>query len=106
MNFTINRMPIDLPAGTPLNVGGADGTTVRVLRGRVWVTQAGSVDDLFLDAGSGHTFRNDGQVLISAEGAPTATIVFDAPLSVTARETLATMVRRLLSRRVFVPTGA
>jgi ferric-dicitrate binding protein FerR (iron transport regulator) len=99
MRFTINKMPINLSAETPINLEEPDGTTLRVLRGRVWVTQEGSVDDVFLDAGSGYTFRADGKVIISVEGAvgAAATILFDAPLAVAGRATLAATIKRLLT---------
>ena len=100
MKFTMKNMPIGLAAKrTPLEITDAGGTTLRVLRGRVWITQEGSVDDVFLDAGSGHTFRADGKVLISAEGSQTdgATIVFDAPLSVAERTTFVAALKRLIA---------
>lgn len=97
MKFTMKKMPINLSAQTPLNVEEAAGCTLRVVAGRVWITQEGSIDDIFLDAGSGHTFRSDGKVVISAEGArnAVATVVFDAPVSVAARSTLASTFRHL-----------
>ncbi len=100
MKFTMKDMPIGLPARMPLEVTEAAGATLRVLRGRVWITQEGSVDDVFLDAGAaGHTFSADGKVVISAEGPRTefATIVFDAALSVAGRTTFATSLKRLLA---------
>ena len=98
MKFNITKMPIGLTASAPLNIDEAADTTVRVLRGRVWITQEGSVDDVFLDAGSGHTFRTDGKVVMSAEGAQ-ATIVFDAPLLVAGRIGLRASLLRLLTWR-------
>jgi hypothetical protein len=97
MKFNMNRMPIGLSTSTPLNIEEAQGATLRVMRGRVWVTQEGSVDDVFIDAGGGHTFRADGRVVISAEGSGDATIVFDAPLAISERASLRTMVRRLVT---------
>ena len=101
MKFNINRMPIGLFPGTPLNIEHAEGATLRVVRGRVWVTQEGSVDDVFIDAGAGHTFRADGRVVISAErsgaGSSEAAIVFDAPLAISERTSLTTIVKRLMT---------
>lgn len=100
MRFELRRMPIGLDRGTALNIDDAVGATLRVVRGRVWVTQEGSLDDVFLDAGSGHTFRRAGRIVISAENASAATVVFDAPLAVVAHESLGRMARRLLSWRL------
>ena len=101
MKFTMKKMPINLSGQTPLNVDEAAGCTVRVVAGRVWITQEGSVDDVFLDAGAGHTFRTDGKVVISAEGArnASATVVFDAPVAVTGRDSLVTSVKRWMTLR-------
>lgn len=100
MKFTMKNLPIGLPSRTPLEVTEAGGTTVSVREGRVWITQEGSVDDVFLDAGSSHTFKEDGKVLISAEGGMTesATIVFDSALSVAARASFRNALKRLVAR--------
>ncbi len=99
MKFTMNRMPIGLAGDAPLRIDEAEGSTVRVLRGRVWVTQEGSIDDVFLAAGAGHTFRGDGRVVVTAEGDAGATLVFDAPLTISEPATLGSMVRRLMTWR-------
>jgi hypothetical protein len=97
MKFTSTaRLPLNLSPATGLNVEEPDGATLRVLRGRVWLTQEGSQADVFLDAGSGYTFREGGRVVISAEGAP-ATIAFDAPLSVSARAPFGSTLKRFLT---------
>ena len=99
MKFTLKRMPIELPADEPLRIDEVEGTTVRVMRGRVWITQEGSPDDVFVDAGSGHTFRIDGRALISAErsNGRSATILFDAPLAVANPATFGSSVKRMLT---------
>jgi hypothetical protein len=43
--------------------------TLRVMRGRVWVTRPGDPDDHFLDAGAALRLAAGGGVLIGAEGA-------------------------------------
>jgi hypothetical protein len=101
MKFTMKKMTIDLARGATLNVEDPASTTIRVLRGRIWITQEGSVDDVFVDAGGGHTFRGDGRALISADG-PTgqaATLVFDAPLAIHAPASFTSTLRRLVTWR-------
>ncbi len=83
MRFLLDRFPIQLCTKASLNLTDAGGTTVRVLRGRVWITQEGLPDDLFLDAGQRYTFERDGRAILSAEGArQAATIAFESPLRV------------------------
>jgi hypothetical protein len=99
MRFELQGMSIGLTPNAALNIDDASGVTLRVVRGRVWVTQEGCVDDVFLDAGAGHTFRRPGRVVVSAERAldGAATVLFDAPLAVVAREPIGRYLKRLLT---------
>ena len=54
------------PNGT-LRMAGARGTTVRVLDGRVWITEAGRAADAFLARGARYSVAGDGVVVIGAE---------------------------------------
>ena len=87
MRFTINHLPINLAPGVPLAITDSKGTSMRVLRGRVWVTQENLPDDIFLDEGAVHTLSAAGRTVITAEGpaCAAASVVFDAPLSVRSR---------------------
>ena len=87
MHFTIDHMPISLAPGVPLAIAGAKGTSLRVLRGRIWITQEDVPDDVFLDEGAVHLLNAGGRTVISAEGPACAStsVVFDAPLSVRSR---------------------
>ena len=106
MQFTVEQMPIRLTSKAPLNIVGGHGSSVRVLRGRIWITQEGSIDDVFLNAGQSHTLEADGKVIISAEGPArsTATVAFDAPLSIQSRPTLGAFLGRLLRWRPPTPS--
>ena len=97
MRFTIDRVPLGLSNKTPLVIDDARGSTLRVLRGRVWVTQEGCGDDVFLDPGSGHHFRSDGRVIVSVEGAAdsSAMVVIDGPLSIHSRTSVRDLVCRV-----------
>ena len=87
MRFTLDQLPISLPSGIPLAIADSKGTSLRVLRGRIWVTQEDQRDDVFLDEGATHTLSRDGRTVTTAEGPPCASarVVFDAPLSVRSR---------------------
>jgi Protein of unknown function (DUF2917) len=101
MKFTIDKMPLGLSARKPLNIDDARGFTLRVLGGRVWVTQEGYGEDVFLDPGSDYHFQHDGRVVISVEGSDDATIVFDGPLSIESQSTVRDVVRRMFDWRSF-----
>ncbi len=87
MRFTIDHMPISLSSGVPLAIADSKGTSLRVVRGRIWVTQEDVLDDVFLDEGAVHTLIATGTTVITAEGpaCASASVVFDAPLSVRSR---------------------
>ena len=87
MQFNLHQAPLSLTNGALLNIRGGKGQSLRVLSGRVWVTQEGSLDDVFLDAGASYTFGHSGSAVVTAESRNkgTATVVFDAPLSIRSR---------------------
>ena len=49
-----------------LRLSRAAGTRITVLGGRVWLTESGSRDDVFLSAGQSHVVAGNGAVVIEA----------------------------------------
>lgn len=68
-------LKLDPPVVLPLQPGQmlhwqqAEAVTLRVLRGRVWVTRANDPDDHFLDAGASLRLAARAKALIGAESA-------------------------------------
>lgn len=87
MRFNLDHAPLSLRDGALLNISDGRGRSLRVLEGRVWVTQEGSLDDVFVDAGATYTFDGSGAAVVTAEGArdAAATVVFDVPLTIRSR---------------------
>lgn len=87
MQFKLDQAPLGLTDGVLLNISDAEGRSLRVLDGTVWITQQGSLDDVFLNAGESHTFVGSGSAVVTAEGrgSARATVVFDVPLTVQSR---------------------
>ena len=87
MQFKLDHAPLSLTDGALLNISDAEGRSLRVLDGRVWITQQGSLDDIFLNAGQSHTFVGSGSAVVTAEGRDNAkaTLLFDVPLTVQSR---------------------
>lgn len=87
MQFTLDHAPLSLTDGALLNISDAAGRSLRVLDGKVWITQHGSLDDVFLNAGETHTFVGAGSAVVTAEGhgGANATVLFDVPLTVQSR---------------------
>jgi hypothetical protein len=50
---------------------GARGATLRVTRGRVWLTQHGDTRDIFLGAGDAFTIERGGRTVVEAQEAAT-----------------------------------
>ena len=88
MRFNLDRAPLNLTNGALLNITDGIGRSLRVLEGRVWITQEGSLDDVFVDAGSSYTFDAAGSAVVTAEGRgnPSATVLFDVPLAIQSRK--------------------
>ncbi len=84
MHFTLDHLPISLLTGIPLAIADSKGTSLHVLRGRIWVTEEDELDDVFLNEGSTHTLSARGRTVITAEGPPcsSASVIFEAPLVV------------------------
>jgi uncharacterized protein YjiS (DUF1127 family) len=60
-------MVLNLESNGTLRMAGARGTTVKVLDGRVWITEAGRQLDAFLARGANYSVSGDGVVVIGAE---------------------------------------
>ena len=88
VHFVIDQMPINLASGTPLALADSKGTSLRVLSGRIWVTEEDPLDDVFLDEGQTHTLRAGGRTVITSEGHPSASVIFNTTLQVSSRTRL------------------
>ncbi len=66
MKFDLDQSTIQLTRGNLISLPNAEGSTVAVLWGSVWLTQDGHRRDYEVDAGESFTIRGDGLVLISA----------------------------------------
>jgi len=67
MNRITATKPLDLTAGDLLRLSDAKGTTVRVTRGTLWITQDCDVNDIVLTAGDTWTVERDGLTLVEAQ---------------------------------------
>ncbi len=98
MRFELDRLPVILPLGGRLALHDAEGVSMQVLCGRVWITREGSPDDVFVDHGGLHRFAGPGRVVISAEGRCDARVAFDAPLSASTPSLLARVAQKLQAK--------
>ncbi len=65
----------DLAAGELVQLDGARGTTLRVTRGTLWVTQERDVRDIVLHTGDTFTVERGGLTVIEAQGATTVCVL-------------------------------
>jgi len=80
---------LSLAPGELLRLDDARGTTVRVGRGQIWLTQYGDLVDHVLDAGQSWAVERDGLTVLQAQdrtivdlvgpGAPTAVVAVASP---------------------------
>ena len=66
MKYDLDQSTIQLTKGNLISLPDAEGSTVAVLWGSVWLTQDGDSRDYELNAGESFTIRGDGLILISA----------------------------------------
>ena len=62
---TIRRL--SLGSGELVNLDDARGTTIRVRRGQVWITQDGDLADHVLDAGTSWAVERNGRTIVQAQ---------------------------------------
>lgn len=65
----------------PLRLTAARGCAVQCLRGTLWITQAGRLEDVFLRAGEGLRLSSDGVVLVEGVGEAVAKVMSAALVS-------------------------
>jgi hypothetical protein len=80
MRMQSQSLYLTLLPGQPLAIAGGVGTEIRVLDGRVWLTEENLHDDIFLKSGQAYTLRTSGTTLLDVEKA--TRIVVDAPAPV------------------------
>lgn len=66
----------NLAAGDVISVIGRSGSVVRVLQGRVWVTQEGDARDYVVPAGTRFCAAGDGRIVVSAVAGNTHIAVY------------------------------
>jgi Protein of unknown function (DUF2917) len=66
MKFDLDQSTIQLTKGNLISLPDAEGSTVAVLWGSVWLTQDGDSRDYEVNAGESFTIRGNGLILISA----------------------------------------
>jgi len=65
----------ELAKGELVRLDGARGTTLRVTRGAVWLTQERDVRDVILGAGDVFTIDREGVTVVEAQGAATVCVL-------------------------------
>jgi len=65
----------DLAAGELVELDGARGTTLRVTRGTLWLTQERDVRDIVLHAGDTFTVERGGLTVVEAQGETTVCVL-------------------------------
>lgn len=90
MKIDLSAWSLRLPADAALRLSAARGVKVRGVEGRVWLTEEGSLDDVFLCGGDAHEIAGNGRVVIQADR--------DAVLVLEAAAAGSLRVRRLRER--------
>ena len=70
---------IGITRGSVARLEKAKGACLRVEHGAVWVTQEGSIEDVYLSAGDSFAVQNDGKTLISTLTSRIALVSVEQP---------------------------
>jgi hypothetical protein len=92
-----------LAAGELVRLDGARGTTLRVTRGRIWLTQERDVRDIVLESGDVFTIDRTGRTVIEAQVGATVCVLSHYVEAVRVPRARASLASRL--RDLLVPAG-
>jgi hypothetical protein len=67
MEVLLSTLPLQLPRGGTLRLEAARGVSVRVRSGRLWLTEQGLPDDVFLGPGDAWRLCGNGRVVVEAD---------------------------------------
>lgn len=68
MKMSLSAIALALPASATLRLAGACGLRIEAREGRIWLTEEGYLDDIFLSPGEHYLVRSARRVVIEAEG--------------------------------------
>ncbi len=80
MRIKLPSLYLTLEAGQPVTIAGAIDTDIRVLEGRVWLTEEGVAQDQFLFPGTAYRLHTAGRVVLDSD--EPSRIELQAPVSV------------------------
>jgi len=66
MNLNTDTAVLELKSGQVLTLDDAEGTSVRLRCGALWITEEGNRDDIVLGAGENRVIAHRGRTLIQA----------------------------------------
>lgn len=103
MILDLKRAVIELEYRGIIPMENADGTRIDCLRGRIWITEWGSTDDIVLEAGQYYVIARGGVAVVQA--LREALVGLRAPAVRQAGSALATRVERLWNQWAAHVTG-
>jgi hypothetical protein len=77
------KASIWISRGSMARIQNGRGVLLCVQRGAVWITQTGSIDDVYLDAGESFRIDRDGLTLVSTCRAPLALVRLEPSIAIT-----------------------
>lgn len=69
MEMSLSTLTLQLAKDATMRIEAARGVRLHVRSGRLWITEEGFPDDLFVGPGESWTLRGDGRALVQAERA-------------------------------------
>lgn len=109
MKTSMQRFALDLAPGVVFPIAQAQGVTIRIKRGLVWITEEGHLDDVLLRGGAHYEILTEGKVVVEAFSttrieieAPEAMSIMSLPGVAALGRALSSLWRRLKTSGVAV----
>ena len=83
MRFDLTSLHVALEASRPLTIANGAGTQIKILEGRVWLTEEGVSEDVFLLPGADYILHRNGRAVLDCDSP--SRVVLTAVVSVRSR---------------------
>lgn len=96
MHLDLTSLHVTLEASRPLTIANGAGTQIQILEGRVWLTEEGVPEDVFLSPGAEYILHRNGRAVLECDNQ--SHVVLTAAVSVRTRTWFANLTDAVQER--------
>jgi|GEM_PF-957923 len=90
MRLDLTSLHVALEASRPLTIANGAGTQIQILEGRVWLTEEGVPEDVFLSPGAQYILHRNGRAVLECDNQ--SHVILTAAVSVRSRTWFANLM--------------